>query len=467
MSGTSAPSGRRILWLILVAALAFRVYLFLSIAYSADDALITFRYAANLADGKGFVYNEGQRVLGTTTPLFALLIAGLLKLGVSPFVSAFVLNAAADCLTAVVLAAMFASVPSVAAWIPAAAFLFSPETLQWSLSGMETEFVVAFLFVAFYLASRDSWKAAFAAGALATLARVDAAASLVALTAAYAFRRRSLPLLPMLTGAAVLLPWVVFALLYFGSPIPNSAAAKFALSGRNHLEAGARILLIGFLHLNTYGALLLIPAVAGTVHVARKRPEWLPVAVWTWGYACSYALAAGPMHPWYYAPFYAGLLPLVWAGIVSLAERFRSGRMAAAAAGVFAIAIVLATSYYRVNTIRGDQQGINAVNRGVGEWLAANTPPGAVVALKDIGFSGYYSQRRVLDLAGLVSPECVPYRVRQDFLGPIRDFRPGYFAFSEGQLRNLDLQSAGLPALYEQATVIRRGEGAYVVFKLR
>src|SRR6266496_4099807 len=36
-----------------------------------EDALITFRYAENLALGKGFVYNAGERVLGTTTPLFA------------------------------------------------------------------------------------------------------------------------------------------------------------------------------------------------------------------------------------------------------------------------------------------------------------------------------------------------------------------------------------------------------------
>ena len=44
-------------------------------ALPEDDAFITMRYAANLAAGKGFVYNAGQRVLGTTSPLFALLLA--------------------------------------------------------------------------------------------------------------------------------------------------------------------------------------------------------------------------------------------------------------------------------------------------------------------------------------------------------------------------------------------------------
>ena len=35
-----------------------------------DDPFITYRYAENLGEGLGFVYNPGERVLSTTTPLF-------------------------------------------------------------------------------------------------------------------------------------------------------------------------------------------------------------------------------------------------------------------------------------------------------------------------------------------------------------------------------------------------------------
>jgi hypothetical protein len=35
-----------------------------------DDAYITYRYARNISVGRGFVYNEGESVLGTTTPPF-------------------------------------------------------------------------------------------------------------------------------------------------------------------------------------------------------------------------------------------------------------------------------------------------------------------------------------------------------------------------------------------------------------
>jgi hypothetical protein len=63
---------------------------------SLEDALITFRYARNLTDGNGFVYNVGERVLGTTTPLLTLLLGGIgsiLGAGVIP-TSAVVLGMA-------------------------------------------------------------------------------------------------------------------------------------------------------------------------------------------------------------------------------------------------------------------------------------------------------------------------------------------------------------------------------------
>ena len=38
-------------------------------------------------------------------------------------------------------------------------------------------------------------------------------------------------------------------------------------------------------------------------------------------------------------------------------------------------------------------------------WLRDNAPPGAVVATHDIGALGYFSGRRVVDMAGLATPE--------------------------------------------------------------
>src|SRR5688572_7143347 len=47
----------------------------LNISY--DDAFITYRYAYNLATGAGFVYNLGEWYMGTTAPLYGMLLGML------------------------------------------------------------------------------------------------------------------------------------------------------------------------------------------------------------------------------------------------------------------------------------------------------------------------------------------------------------------------------------------------------
>ncbi len=45
----------------------------------------------------------------------------------------------------------------------------------------------------------------------------------------------------------------------------------------------------------------------------------------------------------------------------------------------------------------------------VAKWLEANTPPTAIIAAHDIGALGYFARRPLLDLAGLISPEVIPF----------------------------------------------------------
>jgi hypothetical protein len=49
-----------------------------------DDAFISFRYAANLADGHGLVFNPGERVEGYTNFLWTLIFAPVIGLGLDP-----------------------------------------------------------------------------------------------------------------------------------------------------------------------------------------------------------------------------------------------------------------------------------------------------------------------------------------------------------------------------------------------
>src|SRR4051794_18934740 len=70
-------------WPVVVAA-ALLVPHALLFDFVNDDAYISFRYARNLVEHGQLVFNPGERVEGFTNFLWTLLLAGGIKLGLSP-----------------------------------------------------------------------------------------------------------------------------------------------------------------------------------------------------------------------------------------------------------------------------------------------------------------------------------------------------------------------------------------------
>jgi len=50
------------------------------------------------------------------------------------------------------------------------------------------------------------------------------------------------------------------------------------------------------------------------------------------------------------------------------------------------------------------------------KWITTHTEPNAVIAAHDIGALGYFGQREIIDLAGLVSPAVIPIIHNEDAL---------------------------------------------------
>jgi arabinofuranosyltransferase len=55
-----------------------------SLSFANDDAFVSFRYAKNLIEGKGLVYNAGENVEGYTNFLWTVIIAGGMLLKIDP-----------------------------------------------------------------------------------------------------------------------------------------------------------------------------------------------------------------------------------------------------------------------------------------------------------------------------------------------------------------------------------------------
>ena len=206
-----------------------------------DDAMISMRYARNFAEGHGLLWNpDGERVQGYTNLGLTLVMAGLHLLPIAPErVSLAVQLLALACLiaTALWLARLVRDLTR-SGWMgtaAAAALLLCSPWQIFALQGADTVFVGLALVVSaamFVRAHRrgSNWPLAAYAPLLAAVA-VRPDASLFALCAAalpllWPDRRGRRPARVALAALALLaLEWaglVVFSLLYYGDPLPNT-----------------------------------------------------------------------------------------------------------------------------------------------------------------------------------------------------------------------------------------------------
>lgn len=440
----------------LVLWISFRLYTGICL----EDALITYRYAENIALGQGYVYNLGERVQGTTTPLLTLaLAAGGRLFGTAhiPFI-ANVLMMLAGLLAGGFTAAALrkAEMPG---WIPllgAAFVLFSRDLLWAATGGMETPLVLCWMAMGLWaLASRRPFLAAISSAGL-VLTRIDGLVWSALLWLGLLAQLRLRVWKPALLFAVLVLPWFAWAAWYFGNPLPHSMLAKQA-----HAEAIALLdpeNVRGFLNWYARPLGMGMPAVAGLPWLVfaaraflvavgigflwRRRPAsaplWILPAFFLLFGAAMFAGRAPRPFPWY-------LLPATWAALVlgamgaaavwSAAGLWRGPvglryAVRAAVIGVtLGIEIVLAAQTFAFH--REFQANENGLRKTVGLWLRDHTPPGASVAMEAIGYQGVYSQRRIIDLDALTSPEVLAARLAsrnnaESFATILEKLRPDY-----------------------------------------
>ncbi|HWP06144.1 MAG TPA: hypothetical protein VNN72_10400, partial [Polyangiaceae bacterium] len=216
-------------------------------AWTCDDAYISFRYAEHLVEGKGLVYNAGERVEGFTNLLFTLLLAAGLALSAGAVATALVVGLVAYVGVALTLVVWSEKtrVPG-RLWIPIAAivWLIQDDLLSWATGGLETSLFTLLALSGTLLVLRAEGRRGrlLAAGTLLGLAcatRPDgiiftavASAACVGLAwgrfraLAAAARECAFFALPLACLGAAL---VAFKLSYYGSLLPAPYYAKSAL----------------------------------------------------------------------------------------------------------------------------------------------------------------------------------------------------------------------------------------------
>ena len=119
-----------------------------------DDAFITYRYAAHLAEGHGITWNPGEPATeGYTTFLQLVILAPFIKTGFDPLMVARVFSLLAlfgICLLLYKLARKQFQALSGPALLIAATFLLATQSASLSMVGMESILFTFALFLAFF-----------------------------------------------------------------------------------------------------------------------------------------------------------------------------------------------------------------------------------------------------------------------------------------------------------------------------
>ncbi len=213
------------------------ICLVVGFAWLSDDALITLRMLLNADAGYGLTWNTGERVLAFTHPLWALSVYLGFQVTGALFATLFALSVlfAAAAIVGLLVAWRSYGTPSpMPAVLALSCLILSKAFLDHAASGLETPLSYALYGGVFLVAlSEDRWADArffwlCVLSGLMVLNRMDLGLLVLPLLL-LSLRESGSRLRRFLIGCAAFLPvvaWLVFSLVYFGAPFPNTFYAK-------------------------------------------------------------------------------------------------------------------------------------------------------------------------------------------------------------------------------------------------
>ncbi len=397
------------------------------IGFPLDDAWIHQTYARNLAERGEWAFRPGQPSAGSTSPLWSAVLAIGFWLDMAPYPWAYLLGTVL--LWGVVLAVeagIRQAIPSYRPRFPWAGALIA---LEWhfvwaAASGMETIFYGALVTWTLLSLMKDK-RSYVTTGLLIGIGiwvRPDGItllgpAALTALLAEHVWRKRFRALLDLFIGSGTpFLFYLLFNVRLNGAPWPNTFYAKQAeyaiLRQAPLLERYAEQWLQPLVGV---GAFLLPGAVLWLVVVWRRR-DWhtLAAMVWFAAYLGLYAwlLPVTYQHGRYVMPamgifFVWGLLGLWRLATTPASPRLVRSLLVGWRAGIYLLALLFwiqgGMAYAR------DVAFIESEMVATARWVNEKLPDDVLIAAHDIGALGYFDSHPLLDLAGLVSPQVIPF----------------------------------------------------------
>ncbi len=455
-SPTSVPALRRLrlvpLGLGIVGCLVYataEVKLGGGPGWPLDDAWIHAEFARHLAAGEGLAFAAGDRVAGSTAPLWTALVSLGFTFGLSPLVWTKLVGVGCFLLAVVAarrLAETLGLAPGLA--VLAAALTAATGWLVWgALSGLEIPLFLSLSLAGIerHVRERGGERLPLAPAilALAALARPEGLLllALAAFDGAFATRgpasRRALAG-GLALAAAVLTPPALAYTVIGGSPLPTTFAAKAGGVARllpegRHLYAALGVLFRA-------SPFLTLAAGAGVLRLAERlgtsEDRGLLPALWLVGLPVAQSLLAAPAGSLLgnFGRYLFPLLPLAvilgLLGCQGLVERVSAVIRRRLVLAALAAALLVPAGIELVRVGGRFAQSVRNVQESdvaMAHWLAARLPAGAVLAAHDVGALGYFLDNPLIDLAGILDGRARAAMTAAEAAGS--DWQEGLLAF--------------------------------------
>ena len=410
------------------------------IGFPLDDSWIHLTYARNLALYGQWAFQLGHPSAGSTAPLWTFLLALGFWLHLAPYIWTYLLGGLA--LFGLSVVAELTARKIASAYRPRYPWFGIFFALEWHLlwaavSGMETllDALIIFIIIAALITGSRRYLSLGLLTGLSIWVRPDGLTLigpvlLTVLLVEETIAEKSRALVAYFIGfGSLFVPYLLFNLWLSGTPMPNTFYAKqteYALWQAQPLIYRLSVLLVQLL---TGPSLLLLPGVIGFVIMVIRRRAWPMLAgfIWCVGYLLLYILRLPAyQHGRYLMPampvfFLFGLL-----GIFEFKKSFLFGSKHWAIDTAWGFSLTLLTICFVVLGARSYGEDVGLIQSEMvvtAKWVATNLPPTAIVAAHDIGALGYYDNHELIDLAGLVSPEVIPFMRNEPQLAKYLDRR--------------------------------------------
>lgn len=465
--GSAGTGLRNPIWLLALLAAMLSLQLSLGVCVQ-EDAFISFRYAQNLVEGHGLVYNPGEPVEGYTNFLWTLFVAVGMGLGIDPVpLSRF--GGMASGVALLLLVFGFARNDDAdrrvtGGLVAAALVALAPAVISESVQGLETVFFALLVTAGVLMTVRGRrLEASNESGALRALALGTAVTALSAMTrpegvgvfalalmgaAVWRWREggrllaRS-DLFAVVIFLLIYLPYWLWRFNYYGYPLPNTFYAKTGVgiaavwSGLDYEWK--------FLTSNPVLLLLTLWAIYRGIIGRRKDgqagpklatdPLFTTAGIVVLGYLLYVISVGGDFKATF--RFIVPVLPL-WAILVDGAisrngwplGALRQWRFGQFVPWVVLLAIVL-SSMSSIPKFRqwAEERSWDLQRRTLcGKYLASYADPGDTLAIHSAGIIPFYSGLETIDMWGL-SDLHIAHRKMPD---KGRRFVPGHFKVDDG-----------------------------------